>query len=121
MCIRDSPIPAGVEDNDSMRIAYFDKIIKHFENVVGEEIKYDIIYKKIFTVNDFIQDFHAYKGTALGLANNLRQTGFLRVGYKSKKVKNLYYTGQYVHPGSGLSACVASARILSDKINDDLI
>ena len=113
------PIPAGVEDNDSMRIKYFDKIIKHFESVIGEEIKYDIIYKKIFTVNDFIHDFHAYKGTALGLANNLKQTGFLRVGYESKKVKNLYYTGQYVHPGSGLSACVASARILSDKITTE--
>ncbi len=114
------PIPAGVEDNDNLRITYFDKIIRHFEGVIGEEIKYDIIYKKIFTVNDFKQDFHAYKGTALGLANNLKQTGFLRVGYKSKKLDNLYYTGQYVHPGSGLSACVASARILSDKISDEL-
>lgn len=113
------PIPAGVVDNDSVRIAYFDKIIKHFERVIGEEIKYNIIYKKVFTVKDFIRDFHAYKGTALGLANNIRQTGFLRVGYKSKRLENLYYTGQYVHPGSGLSACIASARILSNKINDE--
>lgn len=110
------PIPAGAEDNDKQRTKYFDAILKHFESVIGTEIKYNIVYKKIFTIKDFEDELHSYKGTALGLANTLRQTGFFRVNYQSKKVKNLFYTGQYVHPGSGLSACIASSRIVAEKI-----
>ena len=110
------PIPAGAKDTPEIRRNYFDKIIKHFETVIGEEIKYDIIYKRIFTIKDFENDYHAYKGTALGLANTLSQTGIFRVKYKSSKVKNLYYSGQYTHPGSGLSSCIASSKIVSDKI-----
>lgn len=110
------PIPAGAEDNPKQRTKYFDAILKHFESVVGTEIKYNIVYKRVFTIKDFEDELHAYKGTALGLANTLRQTGFFRVNYRSKKVKNLYYTGQYVHPGSGLAACIASSRIVAEKI-----
>ncbi len=110
------PIPAGAKDTPAMRIKFFNEIIRHFEKTIGIEIKYNIIYKKIFSVNDFKEELNSYKGTALGLANTTMQTGFFRVGYKSKKVENLYYTGQYVHPGSGLAACIASSRIVANKI-----
>ncbi|UCG68720.1 MAG: phytoene desaturase, partial [Thermoplasmata archaeon] len=60
--------------------------------------------------------YNAYNGTALGFAHTLRQTAIFRPRHKSKKVKNLYYTGQYTHPGIGVPMVIISSQILSKEI-----
>jgi len=67
-------------------VKIFTKIIKHIENLSGENI---LIHncKRIFAHNDFIDRYNAYKGTALGLAHTLRQTAIFRPQHESKKLK----------------------------------
>ncbi|MEM2044241.1 MAG: hypothetical protein QXN72_05525, partial [Candidatus Caldarchaeum sp.] len=60
-------------------------------------------------------------GSALGLAHTLRQTAFWRPRHRSRRVKNLYYTGQYTHPGIGLPMVLISAHIIRDKIKRELM
>ncbi len=110
------PVAAGLEDTPQLREKYFDKIITHIEKLTGESIKDSIIVKRIFAHNDFSQRYNAYKGTALGLAHTLRQTAIFRPSQKSKKVKNLYYTGHYNHPGIGVPMVIISSQILADNI-----
>ena len=80
-----------------------------------------IIYKKIFTHKDFTERYNAYKGTALGLAHTLRQTAVFRPSHSSKKVKNLYYTGHYNHPGIGVPMVIISSQILAEEIKEENI
>ena len=75
-----------------------------------------IIFKKSYCVNDFIKDYNSYKGNAYGLANILTQTAFLRPKIKSKKVKNLFFTGQLTVPGPGVPPSMISGKIVSDLI-----
>lgn len=110
------PIPSGVEDTEEIRDKYFSEILKHLESKLDTNLSNHIVYKRIFSQNDFKSDYNAYNGTALGLMNTLRQSSIFRVKFQSQKLNNLYYVGQYTHPGSGLSACIASARIVSRKI-----
>ena len=49
--------------------------------------------ERIFWNKDFVERYHAYKGTALGLAHTLKQTAIFRPNNVSKKVKGLYYVG----------------------------
>ena len=110
------PIAPDLEDDESTRELYFNKIIDRFETITNQSVRENIIYKKSYCVSDFISDYNSYKGNAYGLANTLTQTAFLRPNIKSKKVKDLYLTGQLTVPGPGVPPSLISGKIVSDKI-----
>ncbi|MFW9976750.1 MAG: phytoene desaturase family protein [Candidatus Thorarchaeota archaeon] len=113
------PISPGIEDTPEIREAYFQKIIKHMEKVIGENILDHLVVKRIFSLNDFASDYNAYKGTAVGLTHTFSQSAFFRPRHKSKKVKNLYYTGQYTHPGIGVPMALIASEIVADLVTKD--
>ncbi len=110
------PLAPGLEDTPELRGKYFNIIIERLEQLTGQNVKENIIFKESYCVNDFIKDYNSYKGNAYGLANILTQTAFLRPKIKSKKVKNLYFTGQLTVPGPGVPPSLISGKIASDLI-----
>lgn len=113
-------VSPDLEDVESNREPYFDKIIKKVENITGESIRDSIVVKRIVAHEHFKNTFNAYKGTALGLAHTLLQTALFRPHHKSKKVKNLYYAGHYTHPGVGVPVSIISAQLACKKIINDV-
>lgn len=114
------PIAPGLEDNESLRASYYEKIMNRFEKLTGQEVKKHVIFKKSFCVNDFVNDYNSYKGNAYGLANTLLQTAFLRPKLKSKKVKNLFFTGQLTVPGPGVPPSLISGKLVAGLIQKEL-
>lgn len=112
------PVAANLRDSDSMREKYSNYIISEIEKIIGEKIRDKIVYKRIFTQRDYIKDYNAYKGTALGLSHTLFQSAAFRPGLQSKKVKNLFYVGQYTQPGIGMPMCLISAELVTQKVID---
>jgi phytoene desaturase len=110
------PLAPSLEDTEELREKYFNKILVRLEKLTGQDVRKSIIFKKSFCVNDFIKEYNSYKGNAYGLANILMQTAFLRPKIKSKKVKNLYFTGQLTVPGPGVPPALISGKIASDLI-----
>ena len=110
------PIATDLEDTAALREQYFDIIIDRFQNLTNQNIKNNIIFKESFCVNDFIEEYNSYKGNAYGMANTLRQTAFLRPNLKSKKVKNLFFTGQLTVPGPGVPPALISGKLVADLI-----
>ncbi|WP_119792713.1 phytoene desaturase family protein [Flavobacterium anhuiense] len=110
------PLAPGIEDNEALREEYFERIITRFEELTQQKIKNNIIFKKSFCKNDFVNDYNAYKGNAYGMANTLLQTAFLRPKLKSKKVKNLYFTGQLTVPGPGVPPALISGKLAAELI-----
>lgn len=110
------PLAPGIEDTPALRQEYFDKIIDRFEILTSQKIKNNIIFSESFCKNDFISDYNSYKGNAYGMANTLLQTAFLRPKLKSKKVKNLYFTGQLTVPGPGVPPALISGKLVSELI-----
>ncbi|WP_456314903.1 phytoene desaturase family protein [Pseudomonas shirazensis] len=110
------PLAPGIKDTEELREIYFEKIITRFETLTQQEIKNNIIFKKSFCKNDFVTDYNAYKGNAYGMANTLLQTAFLRPKLKSKKVKNLYFTGQLTVPGPGVPPALISGKLVAELI-----
>ena len=111
------PLAPGINDTEALREEYFDKIIDRFETLTGQSIKNNIIFKQSFCKNDFVSEYNSYKGNAYGMANTLLQTAFLRPKLKSKKVKNLYFTGQLTVPGPGVPPALISGKLVSELIN----
>ena len=110
------PIAPGIEDTNAIRNDYFEKIITRLENLTQQSLKNNIIFKESFCVNDFIKDYNSYKGNAYGMANTLLQTAFLRPKLKSKKVANLYFTGQLTVPGPGVPPALISGKLVAELI-----
>ncbi|MGB5385269.1 MAG: phytoene desaturase family protein [Eudoraea sp.] len=110
------PIAPGIEDTPALRDQYFDIILKRFQERTGQSVENNIIFKKSFCINDFKEQYNSYKGNAYGMANTLSQTAFLRPGLKSKKIKNLFFTGQLTVPGPGVPPSLISGKLVSELI-----
>ncbi len=111
------PVAAGLEgDTEQLRDKYFDSILQRFEARTGENIREHIVYKKSYSVSDFKKDYHAFKGNAYGLANTLLQTSILKPSCRSKKVTNLFYTGQLTVPGPGVPPSLISGEVVAGEV-----
>ncbi|WP_395044850.1 phytoene desaturase family protein [Flavobacterium sp.] len=110
------PLAPGLNDTEELREEYFEKIMTRLEILTQQSLKNSVIFKQSFCVNDFIKDYNSYKGNAYGMANTLLQTAFLRPKLKSKKVENLYFTGQLTVPGPGVPPALISGKLVSDLI-----
>ncbi len=110
------PLAPGLKDSNTLRETYFEKIINRFETLTSQNVIENVIFKESFCVNDFVRDYNSYKGNAYGLANTLTQTAFLRPKLKSKKVENLYFTGQLTVPGPGVPPSLISGKLVAELI-----
>lgn len=115
------PLAPGLEDTEVLRETYFNKIMDRFEHITGQEVKSKVLFKKSFCVNDFINEYNSYKGNAYGMANTLMQTAFLRPKIKSKKVRNLFFTGQLTVPGPGVPPSLISGKLAAELIQKQFL
>lgn len=110
------PLAPGLSDTPEERELCFDKIMKRLEHITEQNLSNHIILKESFCITDFINDYNSYKGNAYGLANTLMQTAFLRPKLQSKKVKNLFFTGQLTVPGPGVPPALISGKLVSELV-----
>ena len=111
------PVAAGLQnDTEELREKYFQKIVKRMEQHTGESILNSVVYKKSYAVSDFVDDYNSYRGNAYGLANTLLQTAIFKPTCKSKKIKNLFYTGQLTVPGPGVPPCLISGEVVAKEV-----
>jgi phytoene desaturase len=111
------PVAAGLsDDTEAIREKYFQIILDRFENHTKQTIREAIVYKKSYACSDFVSDYNSYKGNAYGLANVLRQTAIFRPRCRSKKVKNLFFTGQLTVPGPGVPPSLISGEVVAKEV-----
>lgn len=113
------PVAPGLGDNDEIRDKYYHIVMDRMENLLGESIREHVIYKRSYAQRDFENDYNAYRGNAYGLANTLKQTAILKPSIKSRKISNLYYTGQLTVPGPGVPPALISGQVVADEIMKD--
>jgi len=113
------PVAPNLEDTPEMREHYYQLVMNRLEALTGQNIAQHIVYKRSYAHKDFKADYHAYKGNAYGLANTLMQTAILKPALKSKKVSNLYYTGQLTVPGPGVPPSLISGQVVAKEIQKD--
>ena len=112
------PTAPGLELDQKTLHSYRNKIIAHMTQTMKlDGLNDSIIFERMFTGKDFSKLYNAFKGTALGLAQNLRQTAVFRPKTKSKKVRDLYFVGANTNPGIGVPMCLISSQIVYKRIH----
>lgn len=111
------PIAAGLTYTNDELVTYRNKTIQAISKEFNiPDFQSRIVYEQVYAVEDFIKDYNAFKGTALGLAHTLGQTAIWRPNNISKKVKNLLYVGAGTNPGIGMPICIISAELVIKRI-----
>ena len=110
------PVASDLQDSIEIQDRYFDLVVDRMELNLGTKIRDSISFRQSYSHQNFIHDYHAFKGNAYGLANTLRQTAILKPRLKSKRVKNLFFTGQLTVPGPGVPPSLISGQVVADEI-----
>jgi phytoene desaturase len=113
------PIAPGLEDDEETRQRYREKILDDIEANTGVDLRDRIVLEEHFTVSDFASRYNATKGTALGLAHTLGQTGPVRPDHRSSALDGLYFTGGYTRPGIGVPMCLISGEHTATAVLKD--
>ncbi|CAN5238432.1 phytoene desaturase family protein [soil metagenome] len=110
------PVAAGLTDTEDVREKYFKLVMDRLEFITGESIRESIVYRKSYAHSNFIEDYHAFKGNAYGLANIIRQTANLKPSIVNKRLINLFYTGQLTVPGPGVPPAIVSGQVVAGEV-----
>lgn len=112
------PVAPGLKDTQTLRNRFRKQILDKVSEILELNLEEMIETELIFSVKDFAQTYNAYKGTTFGLAHTLFQTAFFRPDFRSQKLDNLFYVGQYTHPGVGVPTSIISAQIATEIIKN---
>jgi phytoene desaturase len=111
------PLASGLSgDTEEVRERYFDLMAERLAQHTGTDIRNHVRYKRSYAHTDFVKDYNAFKGNAYGLANTLLQTAHLKPSCRSRKVSNLYFTGQLTVPGPGVPPSLISGEVVAGEV-----
>jgi len=114
------PVAPDLADTEEVREKYFDQLMDRLEAYTGTSIREHIVFKRSYAHQDFMSDYHAFKGNAYGLANTLMQTAILKPSLKNKHLDNMYYTGQLTVPGPGVPPSLISGLVVASEVDQEL-
>lgn len=111
------PIASGLDYDDAFAQSYGDKVLAEIAQYYNiPDLKERIVVRHQYSVKDFIADYNAFKGTALGLAHTLGQTAIFRPNNIHPTVQNMFYVGAGTNPGIGMPICLISAELAYKRI-----
>lgn len=104
------PLAPGLDPDQATLDHWRDEILADLADNTGVDVRDRIVLEERFSVQDFAERYHSYRGTALGLAHTLKQTAIMRPDRRSSACPGLYYTGSYTTPGIGMPMCLISGE-----------
>lgn len=110
------PVAPGLDDTPPIREHYYNLVMQRLSRLTGQRIGESVVYRRTYAHTDFVNDYHAFKGNAYGLANTLRQTAFLKPKMKNRHIHNLFYTGQLTVPGPGVPPSLISGQVVAREV-----
>ncbi|NEV63969.1 phytoene desaturase family protein [Thiorhodococcus minor] len=105
-------LPSTQDHDWSDKEPVFDNALKQIERMTGERILPSA--KKIVAPDDFEQRFNNTGGSVFGLSGMHNPLMGFREYNKDKEMKNLYYAGATVQPGSGVPLVIRSGKFAVD-------
>jgi len=111
------PVPdLRYKSNWDDRDAIVDGIIDDFSNRTGRNIRNEIVSRTVYTPIEWRDRFNLHRGSALGLAHNMMQTGGFRPKNFDEEFGNVFYVGASTVPGGGLPMVVIGSKLVTERV-----
>jgi phytoene desaturase len=104
------------QDWDAIINRVRERLLQRLNHVLGEDVTPHIAFERVMDPRDHERNTNAAFGAIYGNSFNSKFSVFMRHANFSSKVKNLYFCGGTVHPGSGVPLSILSAKIAVDII-----
>ena len=114
------PLAPGLIDTPVERNKIIENVTQRMQGQCLGSLQESTVFSKIEGQSEYKAIFNAFKGNAFGLAMTLSQTALFRLANRSKKVKNLYFSGQYTVPGTGTTMATISGQLSAHRILQDM-
>ena len=95
-------------------------VLQRLEGFGMSNLRDRIRFERVFTPEDWREQFAVYRGATFNLAHSLDQMLYFRPHNRFEDVDRVYLVGGGTHPGSGLPVIYEGARITADLILADL-
>jgi phytoene desaturase len=95
-------------------------LINKINRFLKTDIERHIVCEAVNSPETLEQKTRSFQGAIYGASSNSKFAAFNRHPNFRKKIKGLYFTGGSVHPGGGIPLCLASARIVEERVCKDL-
>jgi len=101
---------------DKARQAVFNRL-----KILGiTDLESHIKFETNYTPLSWRKRYNLMKGATHGLCHNLTQLGYFRPKNRHSRYRNLYFVGASTHPGTGVPTALVSARLVAQRVMDDL-
>ncbi len=101
---------------DQARQAIFGKLALLGITDLEDHLKFETNYTPL----SWRKRYNLMNGATHGLSHTLTQLGYLRPRNRHPRYHNLYFVGASTHPGTGVPTALISARLVAERISDDL-
>ncbi len=91
-------------------------IIGKLNRILRTDITPHILHETVRDPRNIEKETFSYRGSLYGNSSNSSLSAFNRHPNYRKDIKGLYFVGGSVHPGGGIPLCLASAKIVEEKI-----
>ena len=113
------PLPAGKNFTAKQTEALASRYLAQIKRTTGVDLTARTVTRRLFSPNEFGSTYNSWQNSMLGPSHILGQSAFFRTPNKSKRVKNLYYTGAGTVPGVGVPMCLIGAELVQQRIAKD--
>lgn len=96
-------------------------VIRKLQKAGLDDIEEQIRFEMVFAPPDWESAVHVAKGSVFGsLAHSITQMGYFRPANRHRKYKNLWFAGGSTHPGNGIPMVLMSAKLVSERITNEM-
>jgi phytoene desaturase len=105
------------QDWDALVAKTRTNVLSKLQQHLGGDLEERILKEEVMDPRDIAQRTSSAMGAVFGNSSNDMFAAFLRHPNFSRQVRDLYFCGGSVHPGSGIPLCLLSAKIMSGLVN----
>jgi len=97
-----------------------ERIYNKLEALGLDDLHGHIAVEQVVTPHDWKSQYNLKYGAAFGLSHGILQVGYFRPQNKAPHVEGLYFVGASTVPGTGVPLVCLGARLVVDRILNDL-
>jgi phytoene desaturase len=110
----------GEQDWADIRDRAREAVFRRLASVGITDLQEHLKFETNYTPLSWRKRYNLTKGSTHGLCHNLTQLGYFRPGNRHPHYHNLYFVGASTHPGTGVPTGLVSARLVAQRVLDDL-
>ena len=110
----------GEQDWETLTHLARKHVFRRLATIGITDLESHIEFETSYTPLTWKKHYNLVKGSTHGLSHNLTQLAYFRPSNRHPRFHNLYFVGASTHPGTGLPTAMVSARLVAQRIVDEI-